>query len=300
MGWRVRGTLRYRERAMSGSRSGISIVLLSFNSADSIARTIKSLESLSDDIHVVDSFSKDASVEVCESLGCKVVQRPFLHYADQRNWAIDNLPLKYEWQMHVDADEEFTPELVRAVKALDLEKADADGYIVGRKIVFLGKVLKHGAIAKTWHYRLFRTGFGRCEDRLYDQHFVALGRTGRINAFMLDHQDNTLSEWTGRHNRWSDMEVREIIDRGTETIGARVTPNAKGSVIERKRSAKAGYYRLPLFWRSSAYFIYTYFIRLGVLDGTRGFVFYALQCFWFRTLVDAKIYEASLTKHHSK
>lgn len=276
------------------SRPGISVVLLSYNSVASIGRTIRSMGRLSDDIHVVDSFSKDATVDLCRSLGCEVVQRPFVHYADQRNWAIDNLPLKYEWQLHVDADEEFTAELVLALEQLDLSGDVFDGYIMGRKIVFLGKVLRHGAIARTWHYRLFRTGFGRCEDRLYDQHFVASGRTGRIDAFMLDHQENTISEWTQRHNKWSDLEVQEVLDRGEEDRSGRVLPNARGTVIERKRNVKARYYGLPLFWRASAYFLYGYVLRLGFLDGARGFIFCALQAFWFRVLIDAKIYEAKM------
>ena len=283
------------------SRPSISIVLLSFNSTATIGRTIRSLQPLSDDIHVVDSFSKDGTVALCRSLGAQVVERRFSNYADQRNWAIDNLPLRHEWQMHVDADEEFTPELAAAVAKLDLANATVNGFIFGRKIVFFGKVLEHGAIGKTWHYRLFRTGHGRCEDRLYDQHFVGTGAAETINAFMLDHQDATLSEWTARHNRWSDMESAEAM-RGPEPAmpgeaGRVVQPNARGSVIERKRAVKAKYYGLPLFWRSFAYFFYSYFIKLGFLDGKRGLIFCTLQSFWFRFLVDAKIYEAQMKRN---
>lgn len=279
----------------------ISIVLLSFNSTATIGRTIRSLRSLSDDIHVVDSFSKDDTVELCLSLGCNVVQRPFSNYAEQRNWAIDNLPLRCEWQMHVDADEELTPELNKAIAGLDLANSAVNGFIIGRKIVFFGHVLHYGAIAKTWHYRLFRTGHGRCEDRQYDQHFVGTGDSKVINAFMLDHQDATLSEWTARHNRWSDMEAAEMLRtlkkrEGSEGGGV-VQPNARGTVIERKRHVKARYYRMPLFYRAFSYFLYSYFIKLGFLDGKRGLIFCTLQSFWFRFLVDAKIYEFSLGEH---
>lgn len=277
--------------AQTARKAGISVVILAFNSAATIARTLEPLRRLTDDIHVVDSFSKDDTVEVCRQLGCQVVQRSFVNYADQRNWAIDTLSLKYDWQFHVDADEELTPELIRAVGALNLTNSPVDGYIVGRQIVFWGRVLRYGAIAKTWHYRLFRTGFGRCEDRLYDQHFVGSGTSRRIDACMLDHQDNTISEWTARHNRWSDMEAQEVL-RGGPASDQVVKPDPAGSAIERKRHAKKRYYELPLFWRSFAYFLYSYVLKLGFLDGTRGLVFYALQSLWFRFLVDVKIYEA--------
>jgi glycosyltransferase involved in cell wall biosynthesis len=277
--------------SQTARKVGISVVILTFNSAATIARTLEPLRHLSDDIHVVDSFSNDETIEVCHQLGCQVVQRAFVNYADQRNWAIDTLSLKYDWQFHVDADEELTPELIRAIDALNLTSSPVDGYIVGRQIVFWGRVLRYGAIAKTWHYRLFRTGFGRCEDRLYDQHFVGRGTNRRLDACMLDHQDNTISEWIARHNRWSDMEAQEVL-RGGPASDEVVKPDAAGSAIERKRHAKKRYYELPLFWRSFAYFLYSYVLKLGFLDGTRGLVFYALQSLWFRFLVDVKIYEA--------
>ncbi len=268
----------------------ISVVLLTFNSSASIQRTLDRVREISDDIHAVDSFSKDDTVDVLTRNGVHVTQRPFKNYADQRNWAIDNLPLKYGWQIHVDADEELEPQLIAAIKALDLTNIDADGFIIGRKIVFLGKVLRFGGIAKTWHYRLFRTGYGRCEDRLYDQHFVGSGRTRTIDAFMLDHQEDTIAEWTARHNRWSDMEAAEAT--GTSgTADGQVQANFGGNRIERARANKGLYYRSPLFLRALVYFLFRYIILLGFADGKAGLIYNVLQGFWFRFLVDAKIYE---------
>src|ERR1700722_8439875 len=118
----------------------ISVVVLTFNSEKSIERTLRSISQISDDIHVVDSFSTDRTVEICRCASCAVVQRAFKHYSDQRNWAIDSLPLRYSWQMHVDADEELEPQLVRRIRDLDLACTNCDGFIFGRKIVFLGKM----------------------------------------------------------------------------------------------------------------------------------------------------------------
>ena len=273
----------------------ISVIVLTFNSSASIQRTLDRVREISDDIHAVDSYSKDDTVEILERNGVKVVQRPFKNYSDQRNWAIDNLPLKYDWQMHVDADEELESELVQAISALDLVTVPVDGFIVGRKIVFLGKVLRFGGIAKTWHYRLFRNGFGRCEDRLYDQHFVASGRTRTIDAFMLDHQEDTIAEWTARHNRWSDMEAMEVAG-ADDVANGQIQPKFGGTPIERARANKGLYYRLPLFVRATAYFLFRYICLLGFADGTKGLIYNVLQAFWFRFLVDAKIYETGLKR----
>ncbi|WCT73625.1 glycosyltransferase family 2 protein [Sphingomonas naphthae] len=275
--------------------AGISVIVLTFNSAATIGRTLKPLMEISDDIHIVDSYSKDDTVAVCEALGCQVTQHPFTNYAAQRNWAIDTLALKHDWQLHVDADEELTPELTRAIKGLNLATVDTDGFIIGRKIVFMDLVLRFGGIARTWHYRLFRNGFGRCEERLYDQHFVAAGRTRQIREYMLDYQDTTIAEWTARHNRWSDMEAEEaFLGSVAEAKEGQVQASLGGNIIARKRYAQGWYYRLPLFLRPTIYLFYRYFILLGFLDGRRGFIYHMLQAFWFRLLVDTKIYERQL------
>lgn len=269
----------------------MSVVLLTFNSSASIQRTLDAVKQVSDDIHAVDSFSKDDTVTILEGNGVKVTQRAFANYADQRNWAIDNLSQMHDWQMHVDADEELEPDLIAAIQRLDFEKTEADGFIVGRKIVFMGRVLRFGGISKTWHYRIFRSGHGRCEDRLYDQHFVGTGRIDTIEAYMLDHQEDTLSEWTARHNRWSDMESREVITRLDNSEG-QIQASRSGNRIQRARANKGLYYRSPLFLRALLYFLYRYIGLLGFLDGREGLIYNTLQGFWFRFLVDAKIVEA--------
>jgi len=270
----------------------ISVVLLTFNSSASIQRTLDAAKQISDDIHAVDSHSSDDTLAILEANGVSVVQRPFLNYADQRNWAIDNLALRHGWQMHVDADEALEPELIARINALDLEHSEMDGYIVGRKVVFMGRVLRFGGIARTWHYRLFRTGHGRCEDRLYDQHFVGTGRIGRIDAFMRDYQEDTLTEWIARHNRWSSMEAEEALSGKTDTTG-QIQPSFSGNRIQQARAKKGLYYRMPLFFRAFSYFLYRYIFRLGFLDGKEGLIYTFLQALWFRFLVDAKIYEAA-------
>ena len=270
----------------------LSVILLTYNSSASIQRTLDAIKQISDDIHVVDSFSTDETAWILKENGCRIVQRSFTNYSDQRNWAIENLPLKYNWQFHVDADEELEKPLIKTINALDLANSLADGFIIGRKIVFLGRILKFGGIANTWHYRIFRKGFGRCENRLYDQHFVGSGNMETLNVFMLDHQEDTIAEWTNRHNRWSDLESREISAQ-MAPAGDQIKPNSFGNRIERIRAKKRLYYRSPPFLRALIYFIYRYVVLLGFLDGKEGMIYHVLQGFWFRFLVDSKIYEAS-------
>jgi glycosyltransferase involved in cell wall biosynthesis len=265
-----------------------TVILLSFNSEKTLGATLDSARRVSDEIFVVDSYSTDGSVELARSLGAIVIQHPFENYGAQRNWAIDHLPISGHWQLHLDADEVMDAHLIEAIRNLPAEPVHA-GYFVPRYLRFLGRVLRHGGMSPTWHLRLFRTGLGRCEDRKYDQHFMLVsGTTGQLPGTMIDDIQMSLSEWTTRHNRWADSEVAEL---NSASQAGRLQPDLRGNPAQRKRFLRQKYDRLPLFLRPFALFAYRYFLRLGFLDGTEGLIFWVLQTFWFRFLVDAKIWE---------
>lgn len=265
-----------------------SVIILTFNSELSIGQTLQSVSGLTDDIHVVDSGSRDRTLEIARSFGATVLEHPFENYGAQRNWAIDCIAPKYGWQLHLDADERLTPELRDEIAALD-ENAEMAGYHLPRLMHFLGRPIRHGAMFPTWHMRLFRNGLGRCETRRYDQHFyVTSGQTARLRAHMIDDIRMPLTEWTFRHNRWSDAEVEELSEGDSQ---GRIAGQFSGNPVERKRYLRGLYNRSPLFVRPFALFFYRYFLRAGFMDGTEGLIFFVLQTFWFRFLIDAKLYE---------
>ena len=265
-----------------------SVVILAYNSVETLGATLAQAKQISDDLHVVDSFSTDNTVALSQQHGAQVVQHAFESYGAQRNWAIDHLPLRYPWQLHLDADERLTPELIASLQRLPENPAES-GFLIARLVQFLGRQLRHGGMSPTWHMRLFRNGAGRCEERKYDQHFyLTQGSAGQLQGYMIDEIRMSLSEWTARHNRWSDAEVTEQ----TEALNAvHIQPRFWGNPLERKRFLRGLYNDAPLFVRPYALFFYRYFLRLGFLDGWEGFVFWTLQTFWFRFLIDAKLFE---------
>ena len=90
----------------------ISVIILTYNSEATIGATLASARRISDDVHVVDSFSTDRPLEIARAAGARVTQHPFENYGVQRNLAIDTLPLKYDLPLHLDADERLSDELV--------------------------------------------------------------------------------------------------------------------------------------------------------------------------------------------
>ncbi|MFD2265119.1 glycosyltransferase family 2 protein [Lacibacterium aquatile] len=269
----------------------LSVIILTFNAEATIAATLASAALVSDDIHVVDSGSTDGTLALIAASGATLHQHPFENYGAQRNWAIETLPLKHGWQLHLDADERLSDDLARQIKAL--RDAGFPGPIVGyhlpRLVRFMGRELKHGGFYPTWHMRLFKTGQGRCENRKYDQHFLCDGPTTQIHAPMIDDLRMSLTEWTARHNRWSDAEADEI-EQASHAEGL-VKPDMSGDPIQKKRALRGWYNKAPLFLRALLLFLYRYVARLGFLDGTPGLIYCVLQTFWFRFLVDAKLYE---------
>lgn len=268
---------------------GISVVVLSYNSEATIRDTLAAAARVSDEIHVVDSFSTDGTLEICNVHKAIITQRRFLNWADQRNWAIANLPLRHNWQLHLDADEILTSGLIAEINSLDSNwPADVDGFLIPRLMRFLGRDLRHGGYYPIYHMRLFRSGCALVEDRQYDQHFVLNGKSKLLSAPFIDDQRMALKEWIERHNRWSDLAVNDLLQPPS---GPSIVGKYNGNPIERARAKKGLYYRFPIFLRPFILFLYRYLLRAGFLDGIPGLIYCVLQAFWFRFLVDAKLYE---------
>lgn len=281
---------------MPNEKTRCVVVILTFNSASIVRETVAEAKKVSSHVFAVDSHSSDGTPSILQELGCTVVQRPFSNYSDQRNWAIAQIESSCEWQLHLDADEVLDAQAVREIRELLDGTPRFDAYMLRRRDYFMGKMLRFSGV-NPWHLRLFRSGAGRCESRLYDQHFISTAPAGRIDGFMHDKNSARLTDWIASHNRWSDAEAKE-------KLGARSTadnvlkPRLMGDARERTRFIKEIYYKLPTGVRSLGYFVYRYFFRLGFLDGTTGFYFAFFQALWFRMLVDAKMHEQRTQRPH--
>ena len=264
----------------------LTIIVLTYQSEKTLARTLRAARKLTDDLRVVDSYSSDGTRKIAESFGAQFVQHEFADYAQQRNWAIENLSHIQPWQLHLDADEELSIELVASIAAELASDSKFDAYFVRRSVVFMGRRLRFGGLGGSYHARLFRSGFGRCEARRYDQHFDTSGQHKQLHGELLDHVSSDLSTWTSRHNAWSTAEVTELLDPSPGAIDS----SRKGP-IGRARQRRTWYYKLPPLLRPFVLVAYRYVFRCGFLDGKEGLIFHMLQGFWFRFLIDAKVLE---------
>jgi glycosyltransferase involved in cell wall biosynthesis len=269
----------------------ISLIILTYNEELNIENCLKSAVNWAEEIIIIDSHSTDKTLEIAKKYTDKIFQHEFKNQAEQFNWALDNLEIKNEWIFKLDADESVTKELWEEISEnLDKIPQNVNGFYINRKVFFLGKWIRHGGYYPNWILRIFRKGKGMSEQRKMDEHLVLLeGKICRFKNHIIDNDQKGLTWWTEKHNRYSSREIQELFE-GNNING--VIPRFFGSQTERKRWLKESIYsKLSLFCRSFLYFIYRYFIRLGFLDGREGLIFHFLQGFWYRFLVDAKIYE---------
>ena len=159
--------------------------------------------------------------------------------------------------------------------------------------VWMGRPLKHGG-ATIKILRLFRNGFGRYEARMMDEQLeISNGGISEFQNPFVDDNLNDLNWWTNKHVGYSNREAAELLDIEFNLSGRSAKANLDNlsDAARHRRELKLKYAKQPLFLRSFAYFIYRYFFRLGFLDGKEGFLRHFLQGWWYRTLVDAKIFE---------
>ena len=271
----------------------LTAIILTKNEEKNISKCIESIKSIAEEIVIIDSYSEDKTVQISESLGAKVYQHKFISHSHQFNWALDNIPISTEWVLRIDADEELTLELINELKhKLPKINENINGIFLNRRRYFLGKWIKHGDVYPEKVLRIFRNGTARSEDRIMDEHIIVL--SGETICFDNDFEDKDtkdLTFWINKHNWYSNREAEEFLKKDDNNLN-NINEDLFGKQRERKRWLKNKiYYNIPLFVRPIMYFIYRYIFKLGFLDGKEGLIYHFLQAFWYRFLVDAKIYE---------
>ena len=273
----------------------VSVIILTYNEEKNIEACLKSVHGWVEEIFVVDSYSNDHTLEITRAYTDQIFQHPFENQARQLNWALENLPINTEWVMRLDADEmvssELRDELIEKLSGIGEE---VSGLYVNRRVHFMGRWIKHGGYYPIRLLRIWRRRRAYCEDRWMDEHMkVKMGNVLVLDNDIVDENKKGLHWWIGKHNSYATREAIEILNLKYGFLKYDSVPGKLfGSQEQRKRWFKEKIYaNLPLFLRPLLYFVYRYFMRLGFLDGKEGLIWHCLQGFWYRFLVDAKIYE---------
>lgn len=269
----------------------LTTIILTHNEELNIEECIKSVKNISKRIVVIDSFSNDRTVYIAKKNGAEVYQNKWVNYAKQYKYGIEKADIQTKWVFRLDADERLTKRSSEELEKLcsTNENTDINGIIVRFEVNFLGKKLRHGGIYPFRKLLVYKYGYGDIEDRHMDEHIVLTeGKTIELKSDSLHYDYKDLTFWVDKHNKYSSREVQDYLESFSKKDDRAKLD--KGAKIKRIFKYKV-YYKIPMGVRALVYFMYRYFLKLGFLDGKEGLIFGVLQAYWYRFLVDAKIYE---------
>ena len=278
------------------TRLDLSAIILTKDEEIHIRRCLDRICPIINQVFIIDCGSTDNTLTIAREYDNVIVlSHSWVNYATQFNWGLEHAPIKTKWVLRLDADEYLTDELVEELREkLPTLPDEYTGIILHLRRVFMGRTIRRGGTGNVQQMRIFRYGKARSEVRQMDEHIELLeGKPLEFKGEWVDDNLNNISWWTQKHVGYAIREAVDLLDIEYDLTGSaaddgsiQITEDAKA-----KRAKKHSYAKKPLFWRSFAYFIYRYFFRLGFLEGKEGFMWHFFQGWWYRSLVDAKVWE---------
>jgi glycosyltransferase involved in cell wall biosynthesis len=274
----------------------ITVIIPTLNEEQHIHRAVRSALPLGP-VFVVDSLSSDRTREIAQSAGATVVEHAWKGYAQQKNWALDNLPIRTEWLFFLDADEVISPRLRNAL--IEATRREHDAWYVPRHNVLLGRPLRHVWWYPDYQLRLFRNGSARYEERPVHEHMVVLGTSGFLEVPLVHENLKGISAFLDRHQRYARLEAGEIRRILRDRTAGKGNSNFKqrwnyAYLLVKDRKARRRFlkqqvwYRVP--YRPAIRFFWLYLGRRGFLDGRHGLV-YAQLIAAYEAMIDAYLLE---------
>jgi glycosyltransferase involved in cell wall biosynthesis len=273
-------------------RVPVTSIILTYNEEVNIKACLQSIADWSQEIFIVDSGSTDRTLEICRKYTDRVCFHPYVDHASQWDWVLNNIPINCEWVMPLDADHVVTETLKQQINQVVINTDQPiNGYFARHQYFFWGVPMRG---FKPYSLRLFRylkTSIDHSE--LVDFRFVVQGKTGMLSGAVheINNKELSVDFWIYKHQKFSSRIAVEEVLRRFGRLKWSFRPRFFGNPDERIIWLKNVWYHLPLYVRPFLYFFYRYFLRLGFLDGTTGFVYHFLHAFWYRLMVDIKISE---------
>lgn len=263
----------------------ITAIILTRNEENYIGDCIKSISGVVKRVIVIDSYSEDRTCQIAKELGAEVYKHEFINHSLQYQYAEKIARINTIWTFRIDADERLTEE---SAKELDMlccmnENTDVNGIYLRFCNNFMGKFLKHGGVYPWRKLCVYKTGKGGIENRDMDEHLVIYeGKSIKAEKDSLHYAYRGLNFFINKFNWYSSKEAKAYFDDFTAD---------KSNYSIKTKIKIYVYYKLPIGIRSWLFFVYRYYFRLGFLDGKEGYIYAFLHAYWYRFLIDAKIYE---------
>jgi len=222
----------------------ISALAITYNEEDNIRRYVESL-SFADEIIIVDSYSTDATEQIARELNVKFMQKEFLNFSDQRNFAIQQA--KNDWILFFDLDEVVTPKLEQEIKTVLANNSNEIAYFVKRKFHFMGKKIHFGGWQTDRVIRLFNKNHCAYSGLVHET-IQARGVVGKLSEKVDHYSYKSFDNYNSKLTMYSKLQAENLYNK--------------------KRRPNAYHFFFRPFYR----FCWQYFFRMGILDGKEGFI----------------------------
>ncbi|GAB4124627.1 MAG: glycosyltransferase family 2 protein [Raineya sp.] len=233
----------------------ISVVIITFNEEKNIRRCLESVQKIADEIVVVDSFSTDRTKQICQEFNVKFIQKKFSGYAEQKRFA--DAQASYDWIFSIDADEALSEKLEKEILAIKNSQATADAYQMPRLTNYIGKWIRHTDWYPDKKIRFYNKHKARWQGSNLHEHITPETNAilGNLKGDLLHYSYYSFYQHIAQFNKFTDIGAQEAFERGK----------------------KAPLYKIFInpIWK----FFYSYILRLGFLDGYKGFLVCAISAF---------------------
>lgn len=189
----------------------ISAVIITYNEAERLPAALKSLEGVVSEIIVVDSHSIDETVKIARSFGCRVFERGWTNYADQKNFG--HSQASYPWILSLDADERLSPELREEIISLLPTEPDCAGFSMPRRVFYLGRWIRHGGWYPDRRVRLFRRDRAHWEGEYVHEKLVIEGEIRELKGDILHFTYRNITDHMRRINHFSELGAKKLYAR---------------------------------------------------------------------------------------
>ena len=223
----------------------ISLFIIAKNEETKIARCIASAKDLVSEVIVVDGYSKDKTAQIAADSGALVFQHTFEGFAAQKNFALSKV--SSPWALNLDADERLSPELVKEIRQT-LPHTSHAGFHLAFSNYFLGKEMKHSGLNKEHHIRLVRTAQAKYVGGLVHESLKVDGTVGILHAPIEHYSYDNIESYFRKLNKYTSLAAMQMFKNG------------------RKFHLSFVLITIPFE------FIKRYILKLGFLDGIRGFI----------------------------
>ena len=257
----------------------VSVIILSKNEEANIQHAICSVNGWSDDVHVVDSGSTDKTIEIARNLNANIHEHKWTNWAEQRNWALATIDLKYKWVLFLDADEQLTQESRSEISQRIYLENDSIGFYIGFEYYFLGKPLLK--VMKP-HFRLVRKSKVKWQTVGARETCNIPDNSPHIRAKLLHKDNKGLKAWLEKQTQNAFLDAQMIYE----------IRKKKDIDVSSMSKFKLGYYKkCPMLLMPLISFFHKLFCSFSLKNGFTGFLYITVLSICYQLIVALRYYE---------